>query len=194
VKAQFTGGNRRRQSSGVVTRAPRTSLSCIETVFRLEGGTAMKTPASLGGHPIHAILVAIPIGLWIFALVADIAAAATGNPQWLTVAFYTMGGGVAGALLAAIPGLIDLLSLRGSAAARTGIIHMSANLLAVAVFAVNFFMRWGPDDHHGPLLLTLLGVAIIGFSGWLGGQLVYEHGVGVEGVPLRDESAVARRA
>jgi uncharacterized membrane protein len=153
----------------------------------------MKTPASLLGHPLHVILVPLPLGLWTFALVADIAAAVTGNAEWLTVAFYTIGGGIAGALLAAIPGLIDLMSLRGSAAARTGIIHMSANLVAVAVFALNFFLRWGAADHHGPLLLTLLGVAIIGYSGWLGGKLVYEGGVGVEGVPVRDET-VARRA
>lgn len=153
----------------------------------------MKTPASLAGHPLHAMLVPLPIGLWIFALVADIVAAATGNTEWRTVAFYTMGGGVAGALLAAIPGLVDLVSLRGTAAVRTGVVHMAANLVAVAVFGINFFLRMNSPDHQGSLALTLAGVAIIGFSGWLGGRLVYEAGVGVEGVPIRDESAVTRR-
>ena len=72
----------------------------------------MRTPASIAGHPIHPMLVPIPIGLWIFSLVCDlIAAGGSTNPAWQTVAFYSMGGGIVGALLAAIFGLIDLLSL-----------------------------------------------------------------------------------
>jgi uncharacterized membrane protein len=149
----------------------------------------MKTPASVLGHPMHAILVPLALGLWTFALVADVAAAATGSAQWSTVALYTIGGGVAGALLAAVPGLIDLLSLRGTRAFRTGLFHMSANLVAVAVFALNLVLRLRAPDGAGPLLLTVLGVVLIGVSGWLGGQLVYAHGVGVNGVPPEDGRA-----
>jgi len=137
------------------------------------------TPASFKGHPIHAILVPLPIGLWIFALVCDVLARAVGGPEWPTVAFYAIGGGVLGALLAAIPGLIDLISLPPGPTRRTGIAHMSINLAAVAVFAINFGMRWGTLDHSGPVLLTALGVALIGVSGWLGGEMVYKGGVGV---------------
>lgn len=143
----------------------------------------MRTPARFLGHPLHVVLVPLPLGLWTFSLVADIAAAVTGRQEWRTVAMYTIGGGVAGALLAAVPGLVDLLSLRGTAAARTGVWHMAANLLAVALFALNFFIRLRAPDAAGPLLLTVLGVALIGVSGWLGGELVYAHGVGVHGVP-----------
>jgi uncharacterized membrane protein len=137
------------------------------------------TPASFKGHPIHAILVPLPIGLWIFALVCDVMALVNGGPDWRTVAFYSIGGGIVGALLAAIPGLIDLLSLPPGPTRRTGIIHMSINLVAVALFAVNFGMRWGAVDHSGPVLLTGLGVVLIGISGWLGGEMVYRGGVGV---------------
>src|SRR5687767_6032767 len=94
-----------------------------------EGGTPnnqlrrshMATPASVKGHPIHVILVPLAIGLWVFALVADVAAAVTGNPDWRTVAFYSIGGGVVGALLAAVPGFIDLLSMQDPAVRRIGI-------------------------------------------------------------------------
>jgi uncharacterized membrane protein len=141
----------------------------------------MSTPASIKGHPIHVMLVPIAIGLWIFALVADVAAAATGSLEWRTVAFYCLGGGVAGALLAAVPGLVDLLSLGAGPAKRTGVWHMVLNLVAVAVFGLNFAMRWGAPEHAGSLLLTLLGVALIGVSGWLGGELVYVHHVGIQG-------------
>jgi len=45
--------------------------------------------------------------------------------------------------------------------------------------AVNFVMRWKTFDHSGRLLLTVLGVVVIGISGWLGGEMVYVGGVGV---------------
>jgi uncharacterized membrane protein len=139
----------------------------------------MPTPASIKGHPIHAMLVPLPIGLWIFALVADVIVHAGGAPGWRTAAFYAIGVGVLGALLAAVPGLVDLVSLPPGTSRRIGIWHMSVNLLAVAVFALNFLMRWNTADHSGHLLLTALGVVLIGISGWLGGEMVYVGGVGV---------------
>jgi uncharacterized membrane protein len=145
----------------------------------------MATPASFKGHPIHAILVPLPIGLWIFALVADVMAASRGSAAWVTVAYYCIGGGVAGALLAAVPGLVDLLSMHDPAVKRIGIRHMALNLVAVAVFGLNFVLRARATDHAGPWWLTLVGVGLIGLSGWLGGEMVYRHGVGVEPGPPR---------
>ena len=85
----------------------------------------MRTPASIAGHPIHPMLVPIPIGLWIFSLVCDlIHAGGSGKAAWATVALYTMGGGIVGALLAALPGLIDLLSLHPGPR-KTAIAHMT---------------------------------------------------------------------
>src|SRR5688500_16379183 len=139
----------------------------------------MSTTASLKGHPIHAMLVPIPIGLWIFALVADVMTHLSGGQAWRTVAFYCIGGGGVGALLAANPGLVGLASMGPGKSRPTGIWHMCVNLLAVVVFAVNFLMRYGTPDHSGRLLFTALGVVLIGVSGWLGGEMVYVGGVGV---------------
>jgi uncharacterized membrane protein len=139
----------------------------------------METPASIKGHPIHVILVPVPIGLWIFALVADIAVAAGGSPAWSTVAFYSIAGGLVGALLAAVPGVIDLLAVGPGRVRRAGIWHMAINLGAVVLFGANLAIRWNAPEHAGSLLLTLLGVIFIGVSGWLGGELVHVHGVSV---------------
>jgi uncharacterized membrane protein len=139
----------------------------------------MSTPASIKGHPIHPMLVAVPIGLWLLTLVADVATQLGGGPDWRTVAFYSIGVGVVGALLAAVPGLVDLISLPPGKTRSIGLTHMSINLLAVAVFAINFLMRSRTSDHSGRLWLTLVGVALIGVSGWLGGEMVYVAGVGV---------------
>src|SRR3954469_20549630 len=103
---------------------------------------SMRTPANAPRHPIHPMLVPIPIGLWLFSLVCDLVYAfGSGGDVWRTVAFYNMVAGVIGALIAAIPGLIDLLSLPAGPK-RTAIIHMSLNLTVVALYVVNIVLRY----------------------------------------------------
>ena len=138
------------------------------------------TSARVAKHPIHPMLVVLPIGLWVTALVFDIIYAATGRPSMRTAAFWNVGAGVIGALLAAIPGFVDWLSLTGRAA-RIATYHMLLNLGAVALFAVNWFVRTRVDaDSPWPLVLSIVGVIGVAVSGWLGGELVYVHRVGVE--------------
>ena len=74
----------------------------------------MSSPASIKGHPLHPILVALPIGLWIFSMVNDLIFKLGNGPVWNDVAFYTLAGGIVGALLAALPGLIDLLAIENA--------------------------------------------------------------------------------
>jgi uncharacterized membrane protein len=140
----------------------------------------MSSSASIKGHPLHSMLVAFPIGLLGFSLVADVLDRLTQNPSWSTVAFYTLGGGLVGALLAAVPGLVDLVSMRDPQAKRIGITHMVTILLAVGVFAVSFFLRWNGDPGGLPFALSFLGVVLLGVGGWLGGEMVYVHGVAVQ--------------
>jgi uncharacterized membrane protein len=136
--------------------------------------------ARLTKHPLHPMLVVIPLGLWVAALVFDVLFAATGNPAWRTAAFWNIGLGVIGALLAAVPGFVDWLDLTGRAA-RLGTYHMLLNLGAVAVFAVNWLVRTRvAGDSPWPLILSVVGVIGVMVSGWLGGELVYVHRVGVE--------------
>jgi uncharacterized membrane protein len=145
----------------------------------------MRTPASIGKHPVHPMLVVFPIGLWIFSLVCDLIGLVVDAPQvWFTVAFFTMVGGLIGALLAAVPGLSDLLYYKGGKPPlkRIALTHMAINLSAVALYIINVVMRIGAHgDMRIPILLSLIGVAMIGVSGWLGGQMVHVYGVGVQG-------------
>ncbi len=74
----------------------------------------MASPASVAKHPIHPMFVVFPIGLWIFSFIMDlIYYFGSGTEIWNIVALYTMIGGIIGALIAAVPGLIDFLSLSG---------------------------------------------------------------------------------
>jgi uncharacterized membrane protein len=139
----------------------------------------MKTPASLAGHPIHPMLVGIPIGLWIFSLVCDlIFTFGAAGETWRVVAFYTLAGGIAGALLAAVPGFIDMLSLPWPVK-RTALIHMTINLTVVALYAVNLWLRLSGGQHSTVLWLSIVGIGLLVISGWLGGKMVFEEGVGV---------------
>lgn len=138
----------------------------------------MGTRVSIAGHPIHAMLVTIPIGLWIFSLVSDIVFASNGDPRWATTAYFTLGGGIVGALLAAVPGLLDLLGLHEHRERRTGTIHMALNLAIVVVQVINFWLRSRPGpDENWPILISVVAVAALVVSGWLGGQLVHVLGV-----------------
>jgi uncharacterized membrane protein len=95
-----------------------------------------------------------------------------------------MVGGIVGALIAALPGLIDLLSLppgpRGTALA-----HMTINLTVVALYAINSWLRWpDPANFRGaPFLLSLIGIGLLVVSGWLGGKMVYVYGIAVDAAP-----------
>jgi uncharacterized membrane protein len=102
------------------------------------------------------------------------------NPAWTTVALYCMGGGIVGALLAALPGLVDLLSLPAGPRS-TAIKHMAINLTVVALYVINFWMRLQSPGSPGKLVwLSLIALGLLVISGWLGGKMVYEYGIAVD--------------
>ena len=141
----------------------------------------MRTPASIAGHPIHPMLVPIAIGGFVISFAADLIFLGGGDPAvWRPLAYYTMLAGILGALAAAVPGLIDLLSLPPGAIKKTALTHMGVNLLVVAIYICNAWIRHGnPQDLKLPIILSAVTVLMLLFSGWLGGKLVFEGGVGV---------------
>jgi uncharacterized membrane protein len=143
----------------------------------------MSSPASIKKHPLHPMLVGLPIGLWIFALVCDVMHLVSGNAVWQTVATYCVAGGIIGAILAAVPGLIDYLSIHEAAMKRIANFHLAVNLGAVVIFAINLWFRFRlPLESRLPLVLSVVGVLGIGVGGWLGGEMVYVKGMAVEAV------------
>lgn len=129
-----------------------------------------------------------PIGLWIFSLVCDLMYLARLPGAWNIVAFYSMVGGLIGALCAAVPGFIDLLCYKGGKPPlkKVALTHMTINLLVVVLYVVNIGLRAGTitmtsPGFNIPILLSIIGVAMLAVSGWLGGKMVHVYGVGVEG-------------
>ena len=140
----------------------------------------MRTPANIAKHPIHPMLVPIPIGLWVFSLVCDLVFVfGGGSDNWAIVAYYTMVGGVIGALVAAVPGFIDMLSLPPGPR-RTALAHMTINLTVVGLYVWNIWLRFDEArDMTLPVALSAIAVALLVVSGWLGGKMVYVHGIAV---------------
>jgi uncharacterized membrane protein len=145
----------------------------------------MSSPASFKGHPFHPIIVPLPIGLWIFSIVSDlIFKLGWGGAVWNDVAFYTLAGGIIGALIAALPGFIDLTGLTNPKTKSIAIWHMIINLLAVGLYCVNFWLRMQrPPGDNLPIILSAIGIVLIIISGWLGGEMVYVRGVAVKQPP-----------
>ena len=165
----------------------------------------MRTPANIAGHPIHPMLVTLPIGLFVFSFVCDlIYVFGSGNPTFAILALYTMAGGIVGALAAAIFGFIDLMSLPPEPR-KTGLAHMTINLVVVVLYVINCWLRSGtPESPGGYVWLSLIAIALLVVSGWLGGRMVYVYGVAVSGVgekaraeeprPIRDPDRRTRSA
>jgi uncharacterized membrane protein len=140
----------------------------------------MSTRASVYNHPIHPMLVVLPIGLWVFAVVCYAIFLASGSLVWRTVSLYSMGGGVVGGILAAVPGIIDFLTLRESRVLTIAMYHMISNTIALTIFTISLVLAIFWEGHTlTPFILSLFGLLAMGIGGWLGGSLVYEHGVGV---------------
>ena len=138
------------------------------------------------------MLIVFPIGLWIFSLICDIIYyAGSRNIFWDEMAFYTMAGGIIGALLAAIPGFIDYLLVRDRRVKKIATTHMILNLAVVALFIFNLGIRYNAanDNDLVGVTLSIVGIGILAVSGWLGGSLVYVHRVAVE--PSTEERRAA---
>jgi uncharacterized membrane protein len=130
------------------------------------------------------MLVVFPVGLLATAVIFDILHLATGNPVLATVSFYMIAAGAVGGLLAAIFGLIDWLALPNNSRAKNiGLWHGIGNVTIVVLFVVSWLLR-GNNPNFVPdtfaLLLSLAGIVLALITAWIGGELVYHLGVGVD--------------
>ena len=146
----------------------------------------MESRVKLFGHAIHPILIVFPLGLLSTAVIFDIIYLLTGNTSFTSASFWNIAAGVLGGLIAAVFGLLDWLAIPASTRARQiGLLHGGGNVVVVVLFAISWLLRAGAPDYAPvafvvPLVLELLGAALAGVTGWLGGELVERLGVGVD--------------
>lgn len=142
----------------------------------------VRSTASIGGHPIHPMLVPFPIAFLVGALATDIVFAANGDPFWARASMWLLAAGAVMGALAALFGLTDFLTIR-RARGPTGWVHFIGNLCAVIIAVVNVLLR-GLGDMTAAvlptgLILSIITVAILLLTGWMGGELAYRFKIGV---------------
>lgn len=126
------------------------------------------------------MLIPLPIGLWIFSLICDVVVLTTGDELWRVMAQYTMAAGIIGALIAALPGFVDLFTLHESPEKKIGIWHMGTNLGIVIIYTIDFMWRQASPGQPGQFALSILAIILLTVSGWLGGEMVYVYGTAVD--------------
>jgi nitrite reductase/ring-hydroxylating ferredoxin subunit/uncharacterized membrane protein len=136
-------------------------------------------------HPLHPFLVHFPIGLFILSFLLDLASLVFSSaPNLVREAFYAMFLGIITALIAAVPGFVDYTDIRSDHPAKqTATAHLALNLIVVALYGINLGVRSSMLDLLQtplmPLILSIIGIALLSASGYLGGRLVYDEGVSV---------------
>lgn len=143
----------------------------------------LRATVTIKGHPLHPLLVTIPVGLFVAALVSDIVFVTDGSHGWAVASRWLLGGGLAGALLAALAGFADFAGNARIREFRDAWLHLFANLTMVLIQGVNLILRLPDADVAGSIgiVLSAAAVLILLFSGWKGGELVFRHGVGQTG-------------
>ncbi len=144
----------------------------------------MRARAHIESHPVHPILVAFPLALWIAGFAFNLAGYALGSSALWMAGWYAILAGSIGAVLAAIAGAIDLFTVvpPNSSAKKRGYTHGTLNVLALILYCVSLAAQGAPEAQPTwlSLLLAGIGVVVIAVSGWLGGTLVYRNQIGVD--------------
>lgn len=145
---------------------------------------AMESPLKVFGHPVHPMLIVLPLGLLSIGVLFDLVYLIGGDPLFAQIAFWNISIGILGGLAAALFGLIDWLAIPGGTRAkRIGLWHGLGNFVIVLLFVGSWWLRL-PDNAYAPdllpLLLGLLGVGLALVTAWIGGELVYRLRVGVD--------------
>jgi len=136
-------------------------------------------------HPVHPMLVHFPIGLFLLSFILDLVNLTCPDvPALLRGSFYAMLLGIITALLAAVPGFVDYTDIRRDHPGKgTATTHMTLNLIVVAIYTINLWIRAPalaePKVGWMPLVLSIIGIGALSASGYLGGRLVYDEGIAV---------------
>jgi uncharacterized membrane protein len=141
-----------------------------------------RSTAQVAGHPLHPMVIPFPIACFVLTLVSDVAFWKTSNDFWVSASLWLLGIGLIMAALAAALGLIDVLGDVQIRNLSDVWLHAGGNVLVVVIELYNWYSRY----EHGRtaviptgLILSLLVVLVLLFTGWKGWEMVYRHRVGV---------------
>ena len=158
----------------------------------------MNSRVKLLGHPLHPMLIVYPLGLLSTAVIFDILFKFINNTAFPVASYWMITAGLIGGLLAAVIGFMEWLSVPNDSRAKSiGLYHGLGNLVIVLLFAGSWWLRTNAQDHMpstAAFVLSLLGFLLALVTGWLGGELVYRLGIGVDhGANVNAPNSLAER-
>ncbi len=128
------------------------------------------------------MLIPFPIAFLVSAVVTDIVFLASRDAFWARLSLWLLGVGVLTGLASAVFGLIDFLGIRRVRSMSAAWVHFLGNVAAVGLAFVNWLLRNNNLESHvggWGLALSIVTVAILCVTGWLGGELSYRYRIGV---------------
>ncbi len=137
---------------------------------------------SIFGHPIHAMLVPVPITCFVGALFTDIVYTQIPDIMWANFSAWLLAIGMAFAVAAAIAGAIDFTGDKRIRSLKVAWPHAIGNSIVLVLALFNNFVHsrdgWTSVLPTG-ITLSALTVIVMIVTVWLGRHMVYRHGVGV---------------
>ncbi|MCU0546517.1 MAG: DUF2231 domain-containing protein [Oscillatoriaceae cyanobacterium Prado104] len=156
----------------------------LESDDREYRDTGIVSSVSIAGHPLHPVIVIFPVAFLVGAMGTDIGYWLTSDPFWARASVWLIGAGFASGILAAITGFFDFFKVKRVRDRSAGWLHMGGNVAAMVLSLINLVLRQGnpaePILYTGLIISIVVG-ALLGITGWFGGELTFRHKVGVIG-------------
>ena len=149
--------------------------------LQIAGPEPVESVAAVGGHPLHPVVVPLPIGSFVGAFLCDIAFARTPDAFWARGARVLTGAGIVTGLLAGSLGALDFTGRREVRSHRAAWAHAGGNLAVLALSSVSELVRTREARTVPPpaMALSAMSALILLGTGWLGGELSYRDRIGV---------------
>lgn len=132
------------------------------------------------GHPLHPVVTDVPIAAWVLTAIFDIIWLVAHTSWAVYGAFVAIIVGLLAALAAVVTGLTDWSDTYGSER-RVGLNHAIFNALAFVLYLISFILRLlaGPGETVVAAILGFVGLISLSYAGYLGGEMVFTRGTGV---------------
>ncbi len=141
-----------------------------------------ESKAAIARHPLHPIFVVFPAAFLIGAVPTDLAYLYTTDDFWARASYWLIAAGLATGVLAGLIGMIDYYGIPGVQDMRSAQLHAYGNVIALILALVNLGLRWNVATAYlvpWGLATSVLVVAILSVTAWLGGELSYKYHVGM---------------
>lgn len=140
--------------------------------------------AALGNHPLHPMVIPFPLAFLSTVACTDLAYMRSGDPFWARASRWLLRAGIASGAAAGVVGAADWLTIKDAHSRPEGRLHAAGNIAALGLALASLERRRRSRDSgidNRDLAMSAGLAALLGLTGWLGGELSYRYGIGVAG-------------